>query len=79
LVIVIGDPIPFSSAAEDKEFEEPVRELLVAELVALDEALIMDTGTECTHPFGEHMSSIGQHPPPVSAEHSKRDARHCGG
>jgi hypothetical protein len=79
LVIVTGDPTLFSPADEDEETEEPVRELLAGELVALAEALIMDAGTVCMHPFGEHTSSFGQHPPPVSGEHSTRDARQCGG
>lgn len=29
-----------------------------------------------THPFGEHMSSCGQHPPPVAAGHLLVKGRH---
>lgn len=79
LVIVTGDPTLFSPADEDEETEELVGGLLAGELVALAEALIMDAGTVCMHPFGEHTSSFGQHPPPISGEHSTRDARQCGG
>jgi hypothetical protein len=32
-----------------------------------------------THPLGEHWSSLGQHPPPASAEHSTEDGKHLGG
>lgn len=45
----------------------------------METELIMEALLTCTHPFGEHSNDDGQHPPPVSAEHSTRDAMHLGG
>ena len=55
--------------------EEPELEANAAvEIELMIEALLT-----CTHPFGEHSMLDGQHPPPVSVEHSTRDAMHFGG
>jgi hypothetical protein len=77
-VTVIGVPTLSDPEGEDELASELGVALSTAELVELGEALEMEAVEICMHPFGEHISSFGQHPPPVSAEHSTRDAKHFG-
>lgn len=62
---------------------ETVAELNVAlpsvVVVELSEVPMLEAVEVCIHPFGEHTSSFGQHPPPAAAGHSTRDAKHFRG
>jgi len=79
LVIVIGDPTLF--VPEDDIELESGPDVALSEYVVVEsrEVPTVETLKMCMHPFGEHISSCGQHPPPVSAGHSTRGARHFGG
>ena len=67
LVMVIGEPTVY---VPDTEVAAAVEWFATPELDAVE---------MCMHPFGEHMSFFGQHPPPVSGEQATREARHFGG
>jgi hypothetical protein len=68
LVIVIGVTCPF--IIEEGEIETGPDVAVPASLVVeLSEVPMMEAVEICMHPFGEHRSFFGQHPPPVSAEH----------
>lgn len=46
--------------------------------MAVDEGPIIEGPSIRIHPFGEQIKSLGQHPPPVAAEHWIVDGRHFG-
>jgi len=79
LVIVIGDPtllFPEDNIAERATIDVV---LSVAADVTSREVPTIEGLKMRMHPFGEHMSFFGQHPPPAAAGHSTKDARHFGG
>jgi len=79
LVIVIGDPT-LLVPEDDMEVEAtPGVAVSMAADVVSREVPTIEAFRMRMHPFGEHMSFFGQHPPPASAGHSTRDARHFGG
>jgi hypothetical protein len=79
LVIVIGVPTPSSPEPVDETEAGPDMAPLVDMVVELREVPRMEAVEVCMHPFGEHTSFFGQHPPPAATGHSTRDARHFGG
>lgn len=76
LVTVIGVPKLLLDANEEIDVPD---EGLPNEVENVEAMLIMEGLDKCTHPCGEHSNAVGQHPPPVSGEHSTVDAMHFGG
>ena len=79
LVTVIGVPTPFSPEDGGETVAELDCALPSVVVVELSEVPMMEAVEVCIHPFGEHTSFFGQHPPPAAAGHSTRDAKHFGG
>jgi hypothetical protein len=79
LVTVIGVPTPLSPEGGGEIVVELDVALPSVVVVELSEVPMMEAVEVCIHPFGEHTSFFGQHPPPAAAEHSTRDAKHFGG
>ena len=69
LVIVIGVTCPFIIEEEGEIETGPDVAVPASLVVELSEVPMMEAVEICMHPFGEHRSFFGQHPPPVSAEH----------
>lgn len=77
LVTVTGVPRTFGEGEEGEESEVELKFPVAVEFEG--DALIIDVGLVCMHPFGEQTSSAGQHPPPVSAEHTTIEDMQAGG
>ena len=77
LVIVIGDP---TLLVPEYDIEvELAADVAILLAVASRDVPTIEALRIRMHPFGEHMSFFGQHPPPAAAGHSTIDARHLGG
>jgi hypothetical protein len=72
--------VPTPSSPEDDDIETGLDAVLPEDVVVeLREVPRMEAVEICMHPFGEHTSFSGQHPPPAAARHSTRGSRHFGG